>query len=198
MDILPLLDDIQMIARNGLRYSQDAHDRANYARLGELVTQYYGAVLDLPPAKVRHRLASRLGPVSPSVGANAAIFDGYGAILLQLRTDDHRWGLPGGSVTTYETPAAAALREMSEETGLDCRVVQLVDVFTLAARIEYGPHSRVTLLYLCDVVGGSLQGSDEGLDLRYWQIADVPAWSADHHLQAEAAHKCWLTHQSTG
>ncbi len=194
MDILPLLDELQMMARNGLRFSQDPNDRQNYARLADLVTHYYGAVLDLPPVEVRNRLASRLGPVSPSVGSTAAIFDQHGAILLQLRTDDHRWGLPGGSVTTYETPAAAALREMSEETGLECRVIQLVDVFTLAARIEYGPHSRVTLVYLCDIVGGSLQGSDEGLDLRYWQIADVPAWSADHRLQAEAAYRCWLTH----
>lgn len=191
MDILPLLDELQMMARNGLRFSQDPNDRANYTRLAKLVTDYYGAVLDLPPAEVRHRLASRLGPVSPSVGANAAIFDTHGAILLQLRSDNRRWGLPGGGVTSYETPAAAAVRETREETGLDCRVIRLVEVFTNTARIEYGPHSRVSLLYLCEVVGGRLQGSDESLGLQYWQIAKVPLWTADHQQQAETAHRCW-------
>lgn len=196
MDILPLLDELQVMARNGLRFSQDSHDRQNYSRLLELVSQYYGAVLDLPPAEVHHRLASRLGPVSPSVGANAALFDQQGAILLQLRADDRRWGLPGGSVTTYETPAAAALREVREETGIDCRVLQLVDVFTYSARREYGPHSRVTLLYLCEVVGGTIQCSDEGLEVRYWQVTEVPAWSADHQRQAEAAYACRLAQQT--
>ncbi len=197
MDILPLLDELQMIARNGLRFSRDPHDRANYVRLGELVTQYYGAVLDLPPAEVRHRLASRLGPVSPSVGSCAAIFDQQGAILLQLRANDHRWGLPAGGVTTYETPAETAVRETKEETGLECRVIQLVEVFTISASIAYGPHSRVSLLYLCEVVGGSLQKCEEGLDLRYWQIADVPVWHGDHQLEAEAAYRCWLAHQKS-
>ena len=196
MDILPLLDELQAMARNGLRFTQDPHDRDNYSRLLELVSQYYGAVLDVPPVEVRHRLISRLGPVSPSVGANGALFDQQGAILLQLRMDDSRWGLPGGSVTTYETPAAAVLREVREETGLICRVVQFVDVFTHSARIEYGPHSRVTLLYLCEVVGGTVQCSDEGLEVRYWQLPEVPAWSADHRRQAEAAYASWLKQQS--
>jgi ADP-ribose pyrophosphatase YjhB (NUDIX family) len=196
MDILPLLDELQSMARDGLRWSQDPHDRRNYTRLLELVSLYYGAVLDLPPAEVRQRLASRLGPVSPSVGANAAIFDARGAILLQLRADSGRWGLPGGGVTTYETPAEAAVRETKEETGLDCRVVELVDVVTHSARLQDGPHARVTLLYLCETTGGTLQGSDEGPELRYWQIAHVPAWSAGYRSQAEAAYACWLARQA--
>lgn len=196
MDILPLLDELQMIARNGLRFSQDHNDRANYERLQELALQYYGAVLDVPAPEVRHRLVSRLGPVSPTVGANAALFNQHGAILLQLRSDNQRWGLPGGGVTTSETPAITAVREMQEETGLNCRVVQLVDAFTTTAQIEFGPHSRVSLLYLCEFVDGSLQGSDEGREVRYWQIADVPLWTSDHRLQAEAAYRCWKVRRS--
>ncbi|MBA3944382.1 MAG: NUDIX hydrolase N-terminal domain-containing protein [Herpetosiphonaceae bacterium] len=83
MDILPLLDELQAMARNGLRYSQDWYDQQRYRRLLELAIHYYGMVVDLPPADIRQRLAAQLGGPSPSVGANAAIFDQHGAILLQ-------------------------------------------------------------------------------------------------------------------
>ena len=33
MDILPLLDELQIIARNGLHYSQNPYDRERYERL---------------------------------------------------------------------------------------------------------------------------------------------------------------------
>ena len=50
MDILPLLDELQIIARNGLHYAQNPYDRERYERLMELTTRYYGEALDLPPA----------------------------------------------------------------------------------------------------------------------------------------------------
>jgi hypothetical protein len=32
MDILPLLDKLQVMAGNGLHFTRDSHDRANYVR----------------------------------------------------------------------------------------------------------------------------------------------------------------------
>jgi ADP-ribose pyrophosphatase YjhB (NUDIX family) len=94
---------------------------------------YYGTMLYLPPAEVRQRLAAELGRVTPKVGANAAIFDQHGAILLMRRIDTHRWCLPGGLVEVSETPVAAAVREAREETELRCHPIQLVDFFTRPA-----------------------------------------------------------------
>jgi hypothetical protein len=85
MDILPLLDELQIIARNGLNYAQNPYDRERYERLMELTARYYGEALDLPPADVRERLSKELGYVTPKVGADAAIFNNVGEILLVLR-----------------------------------------------------------------------------------------------------------------
>jgi ADP-ribose pyrophosphatase YjhB (NUDIX family) len=197
MDMLPLLDELQVLARNGLTYAQNPYDRERYAHLLELASLYYGAALDLPPAEVRQRLAADLGHVTPKVGADAAIFDPDGRLLLMQRADDCRWCLPCGWVEPLESPAEAAVRETREETGLEVRPVQLVDVFTRLPSAMDGPHTVVAVVYLCVVTGGALQRSHEGLDLRYWCIPEVPSWHANHERYAVAASTAWRAHAVT-
>src|SRR5919108_5010859 len=98
MDILPLLDELRTIARNGLTYATNSYDIERYQRLLDLACAYYGQALDLPPVEVRRRLSAELGYITPKVGADAALFDDEGRILLVLRADDERWCLPCGWV----------------------------------------------------------------------------------------------------
>ena len=51
MDILPLLDELRGIARNGLEFAGNEYDRKRYERLMELVSEYYGASLSVPSAR---------------------------------------------------------------------------------------------------------------------------------------------------
>ena len=104
MDILPLLDELQTIARNGLNHTTNPYDRERFERLLALATKYYGEALDLPPDAVRHRLVGELGYITPKVGADAAIFDREGRILLVRRSDDGLWCLPCGWVEPNESP----------------------------------------------------------------------------------------------
>jgi ADP-ribose pyrophosphatase YjhB (NUDIX family) len=191
MDILPLLDEIQTIARNGLNFTTGAYDRERYERLLELAGLYYGQALDLPPPEVRRRLGMELGYITPKVGADAAIFDGDGRMLLVRRSDDGRWCLPCGWVEPNESPAEAAVRETREETGLVVRTTRLVDVFTRKANRGSGPHSVVAIVYLCDVVGGTIRPSHEATEVRYRRIADVNEWHERHREYAEAAYAVW-------
>ena len=154
MDILPLLDELQTIARNGLNYTTNPYDRERFERLLALATKYYGESLDLPPDAVRHRLVGELGYITPKVGADAAIFDREGRILLVRRSDDGLWCLPCGWVEPNESPEEAAVREAREETGLEVQSQQLVGVFTRKPNVGFGPHSAIAIVYLCDVVGG--------------------------------------------
>ena len=192
MDILPLLDELQTIARTGLNFTESPYDRERYARLLQLATEYYGQALDLPPANVRARLTQELGYITPKVGAEAAIFDEEGRILLVQRSDDQRWCLPCGWVDPNETPAQAAVRETREEVGLEVRIARLVDVLTRLPSAETGPHTAVAVIYLCEITGGEIALSHECLDARYWRIEDVPVWHELHQRYAEAARKCWL------
>ena len=191
MELLALLDELQTIARNGLHYAENLYDRERYERLMTLVTTYYGESLDMPPAEVRQRLSKEVGYITPKVGADAALFNAAGEILLVLRSDDNCWCLPCGWVEPNESPDKTAVRETLEETGLDVRTLQLVDVFFRPPGSYYGVHSLVAVVYLCEITGGSLQLSHEHLDARYWPIEAVTEWHANHREYAMKAHEVW-------
>lgn len=196
MDILLLLEELQTIARNGLTYAENPYDRERYQRLLDLACTSYGQVLDLPAPDVRQRLAAELGQITPKVGADAVIFDAEGRVLLGQRADNQRWGLPCGWVDPGESPAEAAIREVREETGLDVRILQLVDVQTRLPSVEYGLYTLVAVIYLCEVIGGDMRTSHESLDLRYWSIDDVPIWHSHHHHYTQMAQAVWKMRQT--
>jgi 8-oxo-dGTP pyrophosphatase MutT (NUDIX family) len=151
----------------------------------------YAVALDLPPLEVRHRLAAEVGHITPKLGGSAAIFDDTGRVLLMQRADDACWCLPCGWVEPAESPTTAAVREAREETGLVVRPVCLVDIFTRLPSIENGPHTVISVCYLCEVLGGRLHCSPEGRSLRYWLLDEVPKWHKNHHELAVAARACW-------
>ena len=191
MDIFSLLDELRAIAQNGLRFTSGVYDHERYERLLELATQTYAELLQSPDETIRARFLSELGYITPKVGADAAIFNERGEILLMARADGSGWCLPCGWVEPNETPAQAVVRETREETGLEIEVGPLVGVFTRMPGAKNGPHTMIAIVHLCEVVGGELTLSHEGLELRYWPIDEVQDWHATHERYARAAFEMW-------
>ena len=190
-DIYALLDELQTIARNGLFYAKDPYELERYERLTTLTRQSYHALTDLPEPAIQARFAAELGYITPKVGADGAIFNEAGEILLMDRADGTGWCLPCGWVEPNERPIDAIVREVHEETGLEVTVQQLVGVFTRMPSAQNGPHTMVAIVHLCKVIGGELTLSHEGLALRYWAIDEMTEWHANHEKYARAAHAVW-------
>ena len=74
------------------------------------------------------------------------------------------WTLPGGGLEFGESPRAAVLRELEEETGLSGEVERLVDVddrlFT--SRTGAGRMHAIRIVYEVRIVGGSLRDELDG------------------------------------
>ncbi len=62
------------------------------------------------------------------VAGAVIVLDGDGRVLLMRRTDNGRWGLPGGSLEPGESFEQAARRELAEETGLVAGELRLLGV----------------------------------------------------------------------
>lgn len=184
------LDELRILAQVGLEHADDPYDRERYERILTRVSELYGRSVDLPPEEVRARFAEEVGYATPKLSADAAVFDADGRVLLQKRTDDGTWCLPGGYADPDESPRETAVRETREETGLRVEVDSLAGVFTRKPG-EFGPHCLVIHVYLCSVTDGTLEVSREGDGLRYWALDAVPDWHKNHERQARDAHAQW-------
>ena len=112
-------------------------------------------------------------------GTAAVIRDERGRVLLQQRTDNGGWSLPGGAVDPGETPAQATVREVREETGLRVRPTKIIGVFGGTAyrgRYPNGDEVEFTsILFECAIEGGELRGQDgETSALRFFTREEMP------------------------
>ncbi|MBK8901385.1 MAG: NUDIX hydrolase N-terminal domain-containing protein [Anaerolineaceae bacterium] len=191
MDVVALLNEIQAIARTGLNFTSGSYDRERYERLLQLTAQRYEQLSELSEEEIKQRFAHETGYITPKIGADAAVFNNNGEILLMERADGSGWCLPCGWVEANERPIDAIIREVKEETGLDVAVKQLVGVFTRKASAKNGPHTMVAVVHLCEIVGGELTLSHEGSALKYWPLEDVTHWHPNHNKYAFAAREMW-------
>lgn len=102
-------------------------------------------------------LSARLLRPKYMVAVAAVIFDQQGHILLGKHTyrKKHPWGLLAGSLEYGEDPEEAIIRELREETGFDIEVKQLLKA--VSAKEDH----HISLIYLCEIVGGTFQPSPE-------------------------------------
>jgi ADP-ribose pyrophosphatase YjhB (NUDIX family) len=113
-------------------------------------------------------IMTRSDGIVPCVGGLA--YDGEGRLLVVRRANDPGrglWSLPGGRVEPGEDDAAALVREMREETGLD------VEPGPLVGRVRRGRYTIAD--YRCTVRGGTLRAGDDALDARFVDRAGLAA-----------------------
>ena len=106
---------------------------------------------------------------NPALAVDAAVRRGDEVLLIQRGNEPWKgaWALPGGFVDYGEDPQVAALRELEEETGLNGRIIRLLD-----AKGDPGRDPRkhiVSIVYLIEADGEPV-GGDDAADAKFWPI----------------------------
>jgi 8-oxo-dGTP diphosphatase len=96
--------------------------------------------------------------------------DGRIAVVHRPRYDD--WSLPKGKLDPGETWEEAALREVREETGLEC---ELGDELSSTRYHDRKGRSKLVRYWLMDPVEGEFAPNDEVDELRWLTPAEAAA-----------------------
>lgn len=125
----------------------------NEEELLELSNNYGGY-----PVLFRMALDDRISHIPfIQTGSSIIVRNEKGEILLQQRSDNGRWGLPGGCQDLGENLRTTAVRELFEETGIKVNEEDLILIDTLSgeARKRSYPNGDIVYnnssLYLVDV-----------------------------------------------
>ena len=121
-------------------------------------------------------------------GAAAIIVNDKGQILLQSRTDNERWGLPGGCQELGERFEETVIREVKEETNLDITEdnLELVGIISGGTRRKEYPNGDVvinnTALYCVKNYTGEVKWDSESKEMRFFDLDNLPENQHDPDL----------------
>lgn len=121
-------------------------------------------------------------------GAAAIIVNDKGQILLQSRTDNDRWGLPGGCQELGERFEDTVIREVKEETNLDISEdnLELIAIVSGNSRRNGYPNGDVvinnTALYCVKNYSGDLKWDSESKDMKFFDLDNLPVNQNDPDL----------------
>jgi len=105
-------------------------------------------------------------------------------IVLVKRARDpfkNMWCCPIGFAETGESIEDAALRELKEETGIEGKIVQLVDVSS-HTNDYYG--DLLIVSFEAEKVGGTEMAGDDAVECRYFPIRSLPRLAFDSQKAA--------------
>jgi len=110
-------------------------------------------------------------PNSLVPAASVVVVGDDGRVLLQRRTDNGMWALPGGKMDLGESLADCGIRETREETGLDIEIIGIVGTYTNPGHVFAYDDGEVrqefSICLLGRPVGGELRTSDESYEVAW-------------------------------
>lgn len=120
-------------------------------------------------------------PDCPLVGIGGVVIAEGRALLIRRGSPPlvGQWSIPGGMLEVGETLVEGVRRELAEETGIEVRVLDMIEVFE---RIDLDTGGKpqyhfVILDYLCEKLGGELRAGSDVTDAAWAAPSELARYS---------------------
>lgn len=126
------------------------------------------------------------------VGGSAIVVNDKDEVLLQRRSDNQRWALPGGKMDIGETLADAICREVREETGYEVEAIDVVGIYSdpkhVFAYSDGEVRQEFNICLSCRVTGGQASTSDESTAVGFFSTTDIDALDMHPSIRLRIRH----------
>jgi 8-oxo-dGTP pyrophosphatase MutT (NUDIX family) len=131
-------------------------------------------------------------PNSLVPAASAVVTNERGEIVMQRRSDNGYWALPGGTMDLGESIGDTAIREVQEETGLTIELDGIVGIYSDPRHlIEYSDgevRQQFNICFRGRLIGGTLRRSDESTDVRWVPPSNLDSLRIHHTTRLRLQH----------
>jgi len=170
------------IARTGLGFTESNYEKERYEEILEVASDIKAAIAEDPANAPGHRAewmkivgSGVAGYATPKVAVGAVVGDDDGRLLLIQRSDSGVWLYPTGWADIGYSPAEVAVKEVMEETGVQCEVIQPLAILD-GLRLGFSRLPLYSLVFHCRAVGGELTAHpQECLDVGWFTRDDLPS-----------------------
>jgi len=166
-DLVRWSETLAGIARTGLGFTQNLYERERYEEVLHVAADIKAAADDALEVRREqdHFVQEWMesigegvpGYVTPKVAIGAIVGNDDGEILLVKRPDSGVWLYPTGWADVGYSASEVVVKEVREETGIECEPTQLLGVVD-GQRMGFSRFGMYMLLFHCRATGGSLQG----------------------------------------
>ncbi len=160
-DLLRWSEALSGIARTGLGFTQNLYERERFEEVLAVAAEIRSLVgtpgtPDTIVAEwMKHVGEGISGYQTPKSTVGAVVHNERGEILLVQRRDAGVWLYPTGWADVGYSASEVAVKEVQEETGIECEVVKLVAVLD-GLRQGFSRIPLYSLVFLCRATGGAL------------------------------------------
>jgi 8-oxo-dGTP diphosphatase len=120
-------------------------------------------------------------PERPIVGVGGVVIADRRTLLIRRGNPplEGQWSIPGGTLEVGEALIEGVRRELAEETGIDVRVLDMIEVFERIVRDEGGraQYHFVIVDYLCEIVSGEARAGSDVTDVAWSRESDLARYS---------------------
>ncbi len=162
-ELLVWAESLAGIARTGLGFTDNLYEQERFEEILVVAAQLRVASgcgdldhVELAAEWIRTVERGVAGYQTPKVAIGAVVGNDAGELLLVQRADSGVWLYPTGWADIGYSAAEVAVKEVREETGIDCEVDRLIMVLD-GLRLGFSRLPLYSLVFHCRAVGGSLR-----------------------------------------